>query len=124
MPDTARAEILVLSGPLTGNRYALGDSEFIIGSSPSCSLQLLDCGVAHHHCAIRRAGRGWRLIELSPGRAAFVNGLRTTSQELRDGDQLEIGQTDLVFRDGEFSGMETGERPALLRACSVLILFR
>jgi two-component system response regulator HydG len=124
MPDPARAEIVVLSGPLAGHRYSLGDKEFVVGASPSCSLQLPDSGIAHHHCAIRRTGSGWRLIELSPGRGAFVNGLRTSSQELRDGDQLEIGQTDLVFRDGLSGIVETGARPALLRACSVLILFR
>jgi len=124
MPDTPRAEIVVLSGPLGGNRYSLGNNEFIIGAAPSCSLQLLDSGIAHQHCAIRQTGSGWRLIELSPGRGAFVNGLRTSCQDLHDGDQLEIGQTDLVFRDGLSGAIETGARPALLRACSVLILFR
>ena len=124
MPDTAGAEIVVLSGPLAGNRYSLGDSEFIIGASASSSLQLTDPGVAHHHCAIRRTGSGWSLIELSPGRAAFVNGLRTGAQELHDGDQLEIGQTDLVFRDGFSSIVATESGPSLLRACSILILFR
>ena len=124
MPDTARAEIVVLSGPLTGNRYSLADSDFIIGASPSCSLQLCDPGIAHQHCAIRRAGSGWHLIELSPGRGAFVNGLRTASQELHDGDQIEIGQTDLVFRARQLNAMETSTPPPLLRACSILILFR
>ena len=124
MPDAARVEIVVLSGPLTGNRYSLADSDFVIGASPSCSLQLSEPGIAHQHCAIRRARSGWHLIELSPGRGAFVNGLRTASQELHDGDQIEIGQTDLVFRDRQSSAMETSTPPPLLRACSILILFR
>ena len=124
MPDTARVEIVVLSGPLTGNRYSLADNDFVIGASPSCSLQLSEPGIAHHHCAIRRARSSWHLIELSPGRGAFVNGLRTASQELHDGDQIEIGQTDLVFRDRQPNAMDASTPPPLLRACSIVILFR
>ena len=124
MPETVGVEIVVLSGPLTGNRYSLADNDFVIGASASCSLQLSDPGIAHHHCAIRRARSGWHLIELSPGRGAFVNGLRTASQELHDGDQIEIGQTDLVFRARQLNATETSTPPPLLRACSILILFR
>jgi two-component system, NtrC family, response regulator HydG len=118
------AEIIVVNGSLAGNRYGLGSEEFDIGRSPSTALPLADPVSAQRHCVVRNLDGLWHIVELSPGHAIYVNGLRIKNHQLEDGDRISIGDTDLIFRTDNSGGGGDTARPALLRACSLLFLFR
>ncbi len=117
------AEIIVVSGPLTGQRFALGDADFNIGHGPAVALSLPREDAAWRHCAIRMAGGHFELLDLRSGRGTYVNGLRCEHRVLEDGDQISVGETDMLFRSGETLPVD-GARAVLMRSCSLLFLFR
>ena len=120
------AEIIAVGGALAGNRYALGEGPFEIGRSPSASLPLSDPALAARHCVIQSTNAVWRITALSPGHTTYVNGLRIKEQQLEDNDQISVGENDFIFRENSNSAPETasGSKTTLLRACSILFLFR
>ncbi len=116
-------EILVVSGPRLSERFALGGGEMRIGRAPGSTIQLDESGVAWEHCVIRASEGRCRLMDQRTGAGTFVNGMRVTEHWLEPGDQISIGATVLLYRDG---AEPEGAAPqhALLRACSLLFLFR
>src|SRR3954452_1676437 len=119
------AELIVVSGPLSGSRYLLTDRVLEIGRSPSATIVVPDAEAARHHCLIEREQHGFRLTDLHTGSGTYLNGMRVASHALENGDQITVGDTVLVFRDG----LQQGEGPlaarvTLLRACTLLFLFK
>jgi len=69
-----------------------------IGRDPRNDLVLLDKKVSRHHAQIRLE-RGWPIIyDLRSTNGTFVNGQQITKQVLRDGDEIWVGDTKLVFQ--------------------------
>ena len=93
------AELIVVAGPLLGERFALGPSELKIGRSPASTVRLDDSGAAWDHCVLRPRDGGWRVVDLHTGAGTFVNGMRVREQALEPGDQLQIGETIFAYRD-------------------------
>jgi pSer/pThr/pTyr-binding forkhead associated (FHA) protein len=79
-----------------------GDAEEVtIGRHGECDLLLdWDSRVSGLHAQLRRSGGHWIVVDDGLSRnGTFVNGERVVGQRrLRDGDQLEVGQTLLIFR--------------------------
>ena len=117
------AEIIVVSGPFTGHRHALGDVEFGIGRDPAVALCLSQEDAAWRHCTIRFAEGHFQLFDSRSGRGTYVNGLRAEHRVLEDGDQISVGETDMLFRSGETLPVDNA-RAVLMRSCSLLFLFR
>jgi Nif-specific regulatory protein len=120
------AELIVVSGPLTGSRYSIGEPEVEIGRSPSATVSVPEADAAWHHCSIRTENARLRLSDLHTASGTYVNGMRVTSHWLEDGDQISVGETVLVYRNVE-AGLEeaaSSSRVTLLRACTLLFLFR
>ena len=117
------AEIIIVSGPLTGCRYALGAADFEVGRDPALSLSLPPEDAAWRHCKIQLVDGHFQLADLRSGRGTYVNGLRAERRVLEDGDQISIGETDLLFRSGETLPVDNA-RAVLMRSCSLLFLFR
>ena len=69
-----------------------------IGRDPRSELVLWDNKVSHYHAQIRLE-RGWPIIyDLNSMNGTFVNGQRVTTQMLREGDRIRVGDTELVFQ--------------------------
>src|SRR5918993_4608225 len=109
------AEIIVVSGPLSGNRFGLtfGDTE--IGRSPSCAVALPDGEVAWRHCIVQHDGERYRLRDLNTAAGTYVNGMRASTHSLENGDQISIGESVLVFSDVAVTEAPNATRITLLR---------
>jgi len=118
------AELIVVAGPLLGERFPLGPSELKIGRSPSSQVRLDEPGAAWDHCILRPHDGGWRVVDCHTGGGTFVNGMRVREQALEPGDQINIGETIFAYRDNAAAPDSAPAEPALLRACSLLFLFR
>jgi Nif-specific regulatory protein len=120
------AELIVVSGPLTGNRYPVGASESEIGRAPQSTICIPEAEAAWRHCVVRADNGRMRVIDLHTAGGTYVNGMRVTSQCLEDGDQIAIGETVLVFRQAELASVQPAEitRVTLLRACTLMFLFQ
>jgi len=125
-------ELVVVNGSAAGARYAIDQDAVLIGRAPNSHIVLSEPEVGWRHCEIRRQGERFSLTDLRSTLGTYINGKRATERWLEDRDQIGIGKTVLMFRNGaaaEPSGSpatsETAEaRPILLAACSAVFLFR
>ncbi len=68
-----------------------------IGRSPQSEVWLPDTALSGCHARIFRQGGNWVLEDSGSTNGTFVNGQRVTRHELRDGDVIAVGRTQLAF---------------------------
>jgi hypothetical protein len=79
-------------------RVPLGPEPLAIGRDPENDIVLDDRRVSRRHAEVRlRLGR-YTLYDLQSTNGTFVNGRRIAEVVLSDGDQIQIGGTDLALR--------------------------
>jgi hypothetical protein len=86
-PGTPAEGSYVLAGPLT-----------VIGRAEDCDLRLSDPGASRRHAELRRAGDRVAIADLRSTNGTMVNGRQIETVDLRDGDEIVIGETTLVYR--------------------------
>ncbi|MCY1077974.1 adenylate/guanylate cyclase domain-containing protein [Archangium lansingense] len=84
----------------TTGDFPLGDLT-TLGRHPSNTLRLVDREVSKEHATIERMGRDFILRDLGSSNGTFVNGRRVAELRLRDGDEISLGTSKLVFHSGE-----------------------
>lgn len=86
-------EVIEMSGG--GQRFAFaGHETFLVGRSAKAHLRL-DEGdklVSRHHFLVEINPPRCRLIDLKSNNGTFVNGVRVSTAELKDGDEIRAGQ--------------------------------
>src|SRR5437588_4716152 len=118
------AEFIAVSGELLGTRFALGPGELRIGRAESSQIRLAEPDVAWEHCVVRFRDGRYHLTDRRTGIGTYVNGMRATDHCLEPGDQVSIGESVLVYREEAVEIPAGSQHHALLRACSLLFLFR
>lgn len=105
--------IVIAKGPGVGRDHAIG-TECVVGRAPEVDFVLDDVGASRRHFRVSRDGEGYVLEDLGSRNGTSVNGARVQRQELRDGDAIRVGATEMVFRqkDGVAAG-EKAARPAV-----------
>ncbi len=103
-----------LKGPRLAGRFADGKTgEFALGEKtslgrhPSNTLRLVDREVSKEHCVIERTGTTYLLRDLNSSNGTFVNGRKVRELRLRDGDEVSLGNSRLIFHSGELGGTGT-----------------
>lgn len=92
------AWLSVLQGTRVGTRFTLRTPTTRLGRDSFSDIVLEDKQVSRHHAEIRREAKGYVLYDLQSKNGTSVNGKRIAEHLLRDGDEIQIGQTVLVFR--------------------------
>lgn len=70
----------------------------LIGRKYQCALQLKGQNVSEFHCAMYwQDGRLW-CIDLNSSNGTLLNGRRVIADEINIGDEVEVGDFNLVFR--------------------------
>ena len=86
----------VLLGADAGKTYQINKPLLTIGRGEDRDIQLTDRSISRMHCEIEFQ-KGILLIRDSGSQNGIrVNGRPTLEQELREGDQIDIGSTRLV----------------------------
>ncbi len=124
------ADLIAISGPLAGRRYPLTGVSVEIGRAANATITIPDPEAAWRHCVIRPEGDRFRLVDLHTGGGTYVNGMRIADHVLERGDQISVGNS--VFAFGEVPAAQDEELPAststarvtLLRACTLVFLFK
>ncbi len=81
----------------TGERLPLGERVITFGRKPESTVQLADPNVSRNHAEIRPRGNGWVLVDLGSTNGTRVNGVRVSSHELTEGDEIAFGNTIVTF---------------------------
>jgi len=118
------AELLVVNGPRLSERFALGTGEVRIGRAPTATIRLEEPGVAWEHCTVTFSGGRYRVADRRSGTGTYVNGMRAAEHWLEPGDQVVVGETVFVYREDAGVAAPSSPPQVLLRACSLLFLFR
>ena len=77
--------------------FEITSAETLIGRAPSCDLQIPDESMSREHAVVLADGGTHVLEDLQSTNGIKVNGKRVRTVELSHGDEIEIGQTRLVF---------------------------
>ncbi|MBX2988775.1 MAG: sigma 54-dependent Fis family transcriptional regulator [Bdellovibrionaceae bacterium] len=80
-----------------GREFALS-TWFTLGRATECDLCLAeDAGIDDRHARLEQRGDSWVLKDLRSSGGTWLNRQRVTESEVRDGDWIRLGQTELLF---------------------------
>ena len=103
IPDLERtmATLLVSKGPAEGEQFAIGEHRLImIGRDEGCTFQILDQQMSRRHVQVKRNEDSGThaAIDFGSSNGVLINGTRIDSEvSLVDGDEIQIGETTLVY---------------------------
>ncbi len=89
--------LIVTKGVDEGKQFELGGEPTGIGRDSSNRIKLHDTEVSRRHAEIVRTADGHRLIDRGSANGTFVNNQSIRDVLLQAGDQIQIGQTILVY---------------------------
>ena len=94
------AEITVKSAEGGKERFPLVQDRVTIGRSRESDIFLPDQWLSRHHAEIRRDGAAFVVVDLGSKNGTLLNGDQVAStQRLRDGDVITLGEHILTFSD-------------------------
>lgn len=109
-------KLITRQGENMGAEIALA-RRVIIGRDEDCDVVVADPNMSRHHAEITTADGLTTLMDLSSSNGSLVNGLPVSRIVLSNGDEIQMGQTILVFWDDEAEQFEaTGAPLAAARA--------
>jgi hypothetical protein len=103
VPPAVMAWLVFFSeGPRRGQMVRLLGSSMTIGRADDCELQVDDRAISRQHAKVRmeRNDDDIRYIihDLATDNGTFVNGNRSLPVELKNGDMIRLGRTELMFK--------------------------
>lgn len=84
-------------GGHVGESFPLDAERMAIGRRPDSDVFLDDVTVSRDHAMVVRRGDAHHLDDLGSLNGTYVNRRRIDSQQLADGDELQIGKYKLVY---------------------------
>jgi len=71
--------------------------EYTVGRTSNADIPLADRKVSRKHCKIVRKGMRYFVVDLNSRNGTFVDGKKVKRRLLRDGDQIQVGMSRLLF---------------------------
>jgi pSer/pThr/pTyr-binding forkhead associated (FHA) protein len=100
-PARSAAVLRVVRCPddsLVGRPFAVGTEDVTLGRDASCTVSLPDADVSRQHARIVRTGNSHVLVDMESTNGTRVNGEPVSEVTLRDGDEVAVGGTVLVYQ--------------------------
>ncbi|HEV3005647.1 MAG TPA: FHA domain-containing serine/threonine-protein kinase [Pirellulales bacterium] len=95
------AQLVVIAGPDTGGAFKLEDGQtLIIGRGQDTHTQLKDARASRKHCLLQVDSGKFLVLDEGSAGGTFVNGDRVTRHELKPGDVLKVGATEMRLQLG------------------------
>lgn len=89
-----------VAGPGAPREHLLESDEIIVGRSVSANISIDGNGISRQHAAIRKSGPEYTFVDLNSANGVYLNGIKTHSAVLREGDMLQLGDAVFVFHEG------------------------
>lgn len=109
--------LIILSAPARGQVIPLqrgSSGSWVIGRATDADITLTDRTISAHHARLEKNGVNWRVENLKATNGLFINGELVSDGELKSGDRIRLGGTELEFRTDQ--GSPTAEvKPATVR---------
>jgi serine/threonine protein kinase len=98
----------VIAGPDIGRAFPLENGQtLLIGRGQNTGTQLKDLQVSRVHCEVQVAGDQLRVVDNESASGTFVNGRRVTESAVRQGDMVQIGETQMMFQPARAHDLST-----------------
>ena len=104
------ASIIVTTGEHKGEYLPLGRRTNVIGRAEALPMQILDDMVSRKHLRIRydENTNGHNVEDMNSKHGVLINNRKITEQTaLKDGDEIRIGQTTLLYTEKDFDDSES-----------------
>lgn len=89
--------IIILKGLDEGRRFELLTALSAIGRDQACFIRLQDTEISRRHAEVYKSADGFRFRDLGSANGCFVNCKSVRDVLLKPGDQIQVGQTVLLF---------------------------
>jgi adenylate cyclase len=96
MSDGAEAELKISGKDGVETRVPINNTPFVVGRAGT-DLNLDDTSVSRRHCEYVKVGDMWVIRDLGSSNGTFVDGEKVVECFLRGGEQVRIGNTEMVF---------------------------
>jgi len=96
-PANIQGKLVVMDGPDAGTEVAL-ESLTIVGSDPSCQLELRDTTVSRKHLTVEVSGNRIRIEDMGSRNGTFLGDTRVLEAEVHLGTVLRVGRTTLAIQ--------------------------
>jgi signal transduction histidine kinase len=93
--------VIVIKGTDEGKQFELNGDALSVGREPGNRIRLHDTEVSRRHAEFTATkDGGYRLLDIGSANGTFVNGQSIRDVLLQAGDQIQIGQSVLVYSTG------------------------
>jgi len=104
--------LVVIAGPDKGKAFPLPAGEsLLVGRSKATETQLSDPHVSRVHCQILVEADKIIVNDFESASGTFVNNRKITQQEIKPGDTIRIGETQLRYQDDDVAEASTMAPP-------------
>ena len=95
--DSGLAELTIVRGTSTGERFILDIPEVTIGRDPNCEVFLNDRTVSRRHAHLSIQGGRAIIEDLGSLNGTWVDAAIVSSSELFNGSTIQIGTFKMIF---------------------------
>ncbi len=93
----ARPHLVIIAGPEMGRSFELSNEPVELGRDPDCGLTLQSEGVSRKHARVQMIFALYFVTDLGSTNGTFVNDQAATMAQLKDGDQIRMGDAVVKF---------------------------
>ena len=90
--------LVVTFGDRKGERFDIRGDEADVGRANDCDVVIDHETVSGRHAKIRNEGGKYILYDLASRNGTMLNGKKISKAQLRDGDEITLGEMKMVFK--------------------------
>ena len=93
----ARPHLVIIAGPEIGRSFELTNEPVELGRDPDCGFTLQSDGVSRKHARVQMIFALYFVTDLGSTNGTFVNDQPASMAQLKDGDQIRMGDAVVKF---------------------------
>jgi Protein of unknown function (DUF3662)/FHA domain len=95
-PPEPKRELVTLT--VAGKKQEITAPRVVLGRSRECDVRIADVNVSRRHAELVQEGATYWIADLGSTNGVVVNGRAVEREQLRDGDRITLGSTEIVFQ--------------------------
>lgn len=92
------AYLIIKSGAKAGTNFPLKKATIKIGRDTGNDISLDDKKASREHAKLKMEDGAYTIFDLASSNGTYVNGVKVQTQNLSDSDEVQIGDSVLVFK--------------------------
>jgi pSer/pThr/pTyr-binding forkhead associated (FHA) protein len=113
-------ELIIISENEKGKAFPLTSKAYSLGRSSSCDIHFKDPSVSTTHCELVMTDSGnYIMRDMDSTNGSKVNDKYVKSVELKNGDILRIGKTELLYSLEKFSPVSGSETKTIIDLANI-----